>query len=465
VATENRKIERREFLYLAGSAAVIAATSVTGCGGGGPAQGGAEAKFTGVDLDRTTSQKDGNVAAVHGSLHDISRTRDAAQFCEGARPLLPFSGTVTVASPPPVLTYPTDTEIRVQGSVNDVAILACISAVAGKFPVDSQDPVFRSRVTFDTYAQLGTRQSPEGRVVPNQAELSILWYQPLLWPGVISAKNDAEAAVAEYFGTDCDSDRGNAFKHAYWNIRLCLEVGEGHAADLTNAHEDFPDNSPDTKAMDLHNNAVGRRIFREQIRDDTSSHTFKGVAEELLKFIVQYPTALVHFPDIPDIPNLVCLRKTCGEENPSIPGEIIVSETDEVSQLGVAGFFKEGTPQYWKRRSIGFGGSMLMTMSNGVNGDNSAFWTPNLPVTGNYEVQVYVPANYADTRSAHYLVANRGRTDERIVNQSAYFNDWVSLGTFQFDEGTSSWVRLGDVTGEPYNKRMIGFDAVRFIKR
>jgi hypothetical protein len=54
---------------------------------------------------------------------------------------------------------------------------------------------------------------------------------------------------------------------------------------------------------------------------------------------------------------------------------------------------------------------------------------------------------------------------ERIVNQSAYSNQWVSLGTYRFQGNRNDCVSLADVTYEPYLSRLIAFDAAKWVSR
>lgn len=50
-----------------------------------------------------------------------------------------------------------------------------------------------------------------------------------------------------------------------------------------------------------------------------------------------------------------------------------------------------------------------------------------------------------------------------MVSQIDYSDEWVSLGTYNFDAGTEGYVRLADATGEAFAiGRQIGFDAVRW---
>ena len=51
------------------------------------------------------------------------------------------------------------------------------------------------------------------------------------------------------------------------------------------------------------------------------------------------------------------------------------------------------------------------------------------------------------------------------MNQSAYSDQWVSLGTYKFRGNSLDYVSLADVTYEPYLSRLIAFDAVKWVRR
>ncbi len=63
----------------------------------------------------------------------------------------------------------------------------------------------------------------------------------------------------------------NAFRHSLWNILLANEALKWNRNDkdkalqwaltLTTWHEDFAPNTPLRRAMDMHNNKVGRTLF------------------------------------------------------------------------------------------------------------------------------------------------------------------------------------------------------------
>jgi hypothetical protein len=145
-----------------------------------------------------------------------------------------------------------------------------------------------------------------------------------------------------------------------------------------------------------------------------------------------------------------------------------VSESDRASAAGAPGFFRYGSPNYW-RTATGYGDQKVMqwvynnSTAQGI--DNIGEWRPKLPKTQLYEVFVYIPSNYATTRQAHYEIYHAdGRTD-KTVDQYIYSDKWVSLGTYRFTAGSDNYVRLIDRTSEAYLSKMIGFDAMKWEER
>jgi len=140
------------------------------------------------------------------------------------------------------------------------------------------------------------------------------------------------------------------------------------------------------------------------------------------------------------------------------PADTIV---DELSQ----GFRKYGPSKYWYYDSAnGYGayGHMWHTGSwSGVA--NWAKWTPNLPYTGPYEVFAYIPAGAQYDAYVPYIVNHAGGTDTVWIDQGNYSSQWVSLGTYNFNAGSSGYVILLDsstVSGD-----RIAFDAIRWSWR
>ena len=143
---------------------------------------------------------------------------------------------------------------------------------------------------------------------------------------------------------------------------------------------------------------------------------------------------------------------------PSGATEIIVDDLD-------AGFIWGGPTSSFYARSTGFRNHLRWTWNSRTQQYNWAKWFPNLPSAGNWEVYVYIASNYFGSKSARYSIYHAGTWSSKTVNQNNYYNQWVSLGTYYFNGGSSEYVFLNDVTGETYATRYVGFDAVKFVRR
>lgn len=139
----------------------------------------------------------------------------------------------------------------------------------------------------------------------------------------------------------------------------------------------------------------------------------------------------------------------------AIVTEVIVDDLDPG--------FSKGGPFF--SASIGYNSHMYWTRNAISIQENWGRWTPVLPAAGQYEVYVYVPSNNATTHNARYSVFHNDLWNTVSVNQSVYFNAWVSLGTFGFNASGAEFVFMPDITGEPYLSHRIGFDAVKFVYR
>ncbi len=147
-----------------------------------------------------------------------------------------------------------------------------------------------------------------------------------------------------------------------------------------------------------------------------------------------------------------------GEEPPS-DDTVIVDENDP-------GFVTGGAASGWRAVNEGYDGRMLWTYNNygSTYNYNWARWYPDLsPDT--YEVFVYIPYRYTTTAHARYWVRHANGYKLRIIDQSAHGDQWVSLGTYYFSGDGSEYTSLADVTYEPYRTRLIGFDAVKWVRR
>ncbi|MBN1208714.1 MAG: DUF1906 domain-containing protein [Myxococcaceae bacterium] len=133
-----------------------------------------------------------------------------------------------------------------------------------------------------------------------------------------------------------------------------------------------------------------------------------------------------------------------------------------------------GPSQYWHREtacggsSVGTGGDLYWTYVNGSTTSNYARWKPNFSGTGgagSYSVAVFIPRCFGTTQQAKYRVYHNGVTDTVTVNQNNAYDQWVTLGSFYFNNNGTEYVELADSTGESATSYLqISFDAVRFSR-
>jgi N-acetylmuramoyl-L-alanine amidase len=105
---------------------------------------------------------------------------------------------------------------------------------------------------------------------------------------------------------------------------------------------------------------------------------------------------------------------------------------------------------------------------------NVAAWKPELPVNGEYKVEVFIPSHTAvtwtcpgltttwDSRQAAYTLTHANGESVITVNQAPLSNEWVDLGIFHFNTETVASLTLSDVTGEAFRTTSVSASAVRF---
>lgn len=94
-----------------------------------------------------------------------------------------------------------------------------------------------------------------------------------IFPSIRATKRTVAICNAHFGNKHHKNNPANAFRHALWNLLLCqavfkiehdLEKATNWAKTLTDLHEEFAFSTELAKAMDLHNNAVGRKLFEEK---------------------------------------------------------------------------------------------------------------------------------------------------------------------------------------------------------
>lgn len=118
---------------------------------------------------------------------------------------------------------------------------------------------------------------------------------------------------------------------------------------------------------------------------------------------------------------------------------------------------------YWWDEAVGTDGHSYYTYAtDDALADSWASWRLNVTVAGNYDISVMIPSSANDmTQQASYTVSHSAGETPVSVNQAANAGNWVFLGSFWLNEGTTQFVRLNDNTGENYDlRRVLLYDAI-----
>ncbi len=123
---------------------------------------------------------------------------------------------------------------------------------------------------------------------------------------------------------------------------------------------------------------------------------------------------------------------------------------------------EDGSHQrYFHDTNAGYNGHFWWTGTmNTTNDWCYVTWTPNLSEAGDYEVFTYIPSVNATAQDAKYIITHDDGTNEVLINQSLYSDEWVSLGIYPFSPGNGGNVYLGDNTG--IDDQDIAFDATKW---
>jgi hypothetical protein len=108
--------------------------------------------------------------------------------------------------------------------------------------------------------------------------ISICLSKPLwVWPSWNATQKSLKLASKYYGPSHRQNTAANAFRHALWNYLIadaCTKKGGDTETALfwtkkiTELHEELYPNKAVERQMDLHNNAVGRRLFRQYGRNE-----------------------------------------------------------------------------------------------------------------------------------------------------------------------------------------------------
>jgi murein DD-endopeptidase MepM/ murein hydrolase activator NlpD len=156
--------------------------------------------------------------------------------------------------------------------------------------------------------------------------------------------------------------------------------------------------------------------------------------------------------------------------SPCLPPPVgaVVVDTDS------PGFAKDGDG--WQSTTVGYGGGALFVPST-RGADTSApwelrplirpavaVWQPALPAAGRYRVLAYVPyalSGMEDAQRVRYHIHYAGGEAEITVDGLQYRNDWVELGTYEFDPNDHPAVSISNIVED--NQLSVWADAVIWL--
>ncbi len=115
----------------------------------------------------------------------------------------------------------------------------------------------------------------------------------VLWPTWKATRRSVVISNREFGVLHRQNNPANAFRHALWNFliaRNCQEVYDEEVKlmrwvkEITDLHEEMLPNKPLAKAMDLHNNKVGRSLYL-QLKDSDEEEIVKVMKSRMASSI------------------------------------------------------------------------------------------------------------------------------------------------------------------------------------
>ncbi len=135
----------------------------------------------------------------------------------------------------------------------------------------------RARLRFSREDIIEIARTAEVTLSPE--EIDLISHYPLRVPFLITFVSDARANAKRHFPKD--HWKQDALRHVTWSYLLTQEFGPAFAKEVTDAHETLPGNTPNERAMDYHNNAMGRLL----VDRDKPMGALPGLVAEGLEII------------------------------------------------------------------------------------------------------------------------------------------------------------------------------------
>lgn len=125
-----------------------------------------------------------------------------------------------------------------------------------------------------------------------------------------------------------------------------------------------------------------------------------------------------------------------------------------------------GNLQYWRViNDAGYNNRLYWTYAYTASAPGSYVrWKLNFAEAGKYKVEVYLEADYAQSKEAIYKVRHAGKDDSLRFDQSAG-SGWRTLGEWEFAAGDNQHLEMNDNTGEERTlDRKMTADAIRLTR-
>jgi len=132
---------------------------------------------------------------------------------------------------------------------------------------------------------------------------------------------------------------------------------------------------------------------------------------------------------------------------------------------------------YWYPIDNDRGHTAYLTLNTNdpLHSTNYGEWYPVIPQAGYYRVEAYIAAHDPivwctgegrtinhDSIDAHYSIHHAYGVTTRSLNQDPLSNQWLDLGEYYFNTGSSGYVSLTDLNSETEYSTTVSFSAMRF---
>jgi N-acetylmuramoyl-L-alanine amidase len=160
---------------------------------------------------------------------------------------------------------------------------------------------------------------------------------------------------------------------------------------------------------------------------------------------------------------------TCEDVNITLP---VTMEAPSLSPTYGDGMCDSGWKRYTNSRERD--AFLALNAQDEGRSTNFAAWAPNLPLSGEYQIEAFIPAHGAaawqcpdktiatDSEQSTYDISHANGVSTVTVNQAQSSGAWANLGVFHINEETNPRVKLRDLTGETQDSKTVSASAMRF---